>query len=360
MMQEKIFEYNNGKIKSTKYPKLKLSYLTAHSSKGLGYDNVIIINAKDAILGFPSKIEDDPVMKLVIKDDDTYEYAQERRLFYVALTRTKNKVHIITPKYKPSQFVIELKEKHNNILTEGVEIEPSKEMSNILKCPICSYPLQRRTNKNFKIEGKIWMCSNDPEICGFITNDISGGKLSISKCPKCEDGYLIVKTIKSKNGNDQKMLGCSNYKVDGTGCSTYLMSYNYTQDLEELNVRFYDAKTDINKVTICGHLFKHMVNAIIEVVNTYKDLKLSIGPKLLFSILSGEQSQAIISLKMYNNPKFGYITYKDKRKFYLLIYAMKEERIIDIDDKNYCRIIINKSNLNDNDYKIIYAAIKLN
>lgn len=39
--------------------------------------------------GFPSKIEDDPVIKLVIKQHNEIEYAEERRLFYVALTRTK-------------------------------------------------------------------------------------------------------------------------------------------------------------------------------------------------------------------------------------------------------------------------------
>lgn len=66
-----------------------MEFLTAHSSKGLGYDNVIIVNARNEIFGFPSKIDDDPVMKYVIKDDTSIEYAEERRLFYVAMTRTK-------------------------------------------------------------------------------------------------------------------------------------------------------------------------------------------------------------------------------------------------------------------------------
>ena len=57
---------NCNKVYSKKYPQVDITFLTAHSSKGLGYDNVIIINAKDAVYGFPSKIEDDPVMKLVI------------------------------------------------------------------------------------------------------------------------------------------------------------------------------------------------------------------------------------------------------------------------------------------------------
>jgi DNA helicase-4 len=354
-LKNNLFTLENGNLLCNKYPKLKLTYLTAHSSKGLGYDNVIIINAKDAILGFPSKIEDDPVMKLVIKDNDNYEYAEERRLFYVALTRTKNKVYIITPKYKPSVFVLELKEKYPNVVTLGDELSPTGEMSNIIKCPCCGYPMQRRYNKNFNIKGQLWICSNDPEVCGFVTNDIEGGKLCISKCPKCVDGYLIVKTI--LNGREEKMLGCTNFKPDGTGCSAYLMPNNYTQDKEELDIFFYDEKTDINKVYYCNHLFKEMVDSIIYVLKFYKNM--SISPSFLFSILAGEFNNRINTFQMYQNPKFGYITNNDKRKFYLLLDALKYSKIISIDENNYNAINLLKDNLSENNYKEIYASIKL-
>ncbi len=49
----------------------------------------VVLSDEDYILGFPSKIEDDPVMKLVIKDDENIDYAEERRLFYVALKQLK-------------------------------------------------------------------------------------------------------------------------------------------------------------------------------------------------------------------------------------------------------------------------------
>lgn len=54
--------------------------MTAHSSKGLGYDDVIIVNGKNETYGFPSKIEDDPVLAFVIKGDRSIDYAEERRL----------------------------------------------------------------------------------------------------------------------------------------------------------------------------------------------------------------------------------------------------------------------------------------
>jgi len=53
-----LFEYvrHSGKVRSIKYPKLDITFMTAHASKGLGYDNVIVINGRNETYGFPSKI----------------------------------------------------------------------------------------------------------------------------------------------------------------------------------------------------------------------------------------------------------------------------------------------------------------
>lgn len=355
----KYFSYYNGIIKSVKYPELKITYLTAHSSKGLGYDNVIIINGKDAILGFPSKIVDDPVMKLVIKDTEDIEYAEERRLFYVALTRTKNRVFIITPIHRPSKFILEIKDKFKNVILDGEELNPDENINNILKCPCCGYPLQKRENKHFDAARKLWICSNDPEICGFVTNDLSGGKMSISKCPNCEDGYMVIKKMKNKDNKEQRVLGCTNYKSDGTGCNTMMMLHNYTQDKEELSIRFYNDNVNIHNVTICGHRFIELINVILEVVNNYKNLKISFGPRMLFSLLSGEKTNVINQFKMYNNKWFGYITNDDKNKFYAVFKAMKSTRVIDVNENNYGKITVLRDNLKENDFRIIYSEIEL-
>ena len=99
-----LFEYKDfgSKVKCIKYPKLNITFMTAHASKGLGYDNVIVINGKNETYGFPSKIEDDPVLNYVIKRDNTIEAAEERRLFYVAMTRTKNRVYFVAPEENPA------------------------------------------------------------------------------------------------------------------------------------------------------------------------------------------------------------------------------------------------------------------
>lgn len=212
--QDFVYDENNGKIFSKKYPRAKLEFLTAHSSKGLGYDNVIIVNARNEIYGFPSKIDDDPVMKYVIKDDTSIEYAEERRLFYVAMTRTKNRIFIVTPENHPSEFILELVREHPNVVLNGnLNQELVANVEVMKKCPICGYPLRLRYKKNYGL--RLWMCSNEPEICNFMTNEIEGGDFAIQKCDYCKDGYLVVK----KTSTGGTILACTNYRADETGCN---------------------------------------------------------------------------------------------------------------------------------------------
>lgn len=223
----KQFNYDEktGKVYSVKYGnKIKLQFLTAHSSKGLSADNVIIINAKDEIYGFPSKVDDDQVLNLVVSSDTSYNYAEERRLFYVALTRTKNRVFIVTPEKRPSEFIKELLSESGNYpnVTLNGELKTDLTVSTVIKdrCPICGYPMQLRWNKNYGL--KLWICTNDQEVCGFMTNDKRGGELSIQKCDWCKDGYLIV-----KGGLKEPILGCTNYKPDKSGCGRLLSQEHY-------------------------------------------------------------------------------------------------------------------------------------
>lgn len=229
-------EYGN-KIICKKYPQIDMQFLTAHSSKGLGYDDVIIINVANGIYGFPCKIDDDPVLKLVTFEDKSIEYAEERRLFYVAMTRTKNRVYMIVPQSKPSEFALELMKDYKNIKVSG-EISPSEQKLIADKiCPICGYPLKYKLNNNYGL--KLYMCTNEPEVCNFISNDLHGGKMSIQKCMECQDGYLIAKQTK----DGEAILGCTNYKADKTGCNNlmtfeqYEKTYSIAQDILEIEIK---------------------------------------------------------------------------------------------------------------------------
>ena len=205
-----LFEQLNADgdaVRCINHPNVKLTYMTAHSSKGLGFDNVIILNLLEGKYGFPSQIEDDPIIKLVKTEDRTIPYAEERRLFYVALTRTKNRVYLIAPQSKPSRFLVELiydyKLNHSEKLNmDIIDMFPRR-------CPICDYPLKYEFNKNYGLT--LYLCTNEVEICDFMTNR-PNHLYDIYKCDKegC-DGYMIVRVRKD---DGVPFYGCSNYSAD--------------------------------------------------------------------------------------------------------------------------------------------------
>ncbi len=103
-----LARYNDDlkKIKN-KNTGMNVKCLTVHMAKGLESENVILIKMSDDYLGFPSKIIDNNLSFFSEKEE--IEYAEERRLFYVALTRTKERIYILVPKNNPSRFINEIK-----------------------------------------------------------------------------------------------------------------------------------------------------------------------------------------------------------------------------------------------------------
>ena len=200
--------------------------MTAHASKGLGYDNVIVINGKNEMFGFPSKIENDPILNYVIKQDNAIDAAEERRLFYVAMTRTKNRVYFVAPEKNPSEFLLEIKHDYKNVVLKGDWSDEIKNENQFKKsCPICGYPLQRKVKTAYGLN--LWICMNDPEVCDFMTNKIEAGKLSIQKCDKCETGFLIAK---QNTENTDYFLGCTNYTPNKKGCNNNISKETYYRE----------------------------------------------------------------------------------------------------------------------------------
>ena len=240
--QTDLFTYmGKGKgrqLISKKYPQIRITFMTAHASKGLGYDEVIVINGRGGTYGFPSKIEDDPVLSLVLREDRSYAYAEERRLFYVAMTRTKNRVYFIAPLQEPSEFLLELLRDYKNVRLDVFADETADRKEQFLhqsftgvaadrkKCPVCGYPLQLRYKAAYGL--RLYLCTNDAEICGFMTNDLRGGRMGIIKCDMCTDGYLIVRT---RRRTGEAFLGCTNYSRDGKGCGRTMGWPEYQQKM---------------------------------------------------------------------------------------------------------------------------------
>ena len=85
----------------------KIEFLTVHKSKGLETDYVILLQCNKDTYGFPSQVSDAPVLNYVLTKSDQFPYGEERRLFYVAITRAKIKTLVLYDKRFPSVFVDE-------------------------------------------------------------------------------------------------------------------------------------------------------------------------------------------------------------------------------------------------------------
>lgn len=190
--------------------KLELSYSTAHAAKGLEADYVMLLNVTEGLMGFPSQIVDDPALQLAMPEPDDFPLAEERRLFYVALTRARRQTRIYTLQDKPSRFVVELAQNgHTEIKTSKGALKP---------CPKCRTGTLVQRKSDF---GPFLACSTYPG-CDYKKNllsmvqrrstpvqtvrlrePISEG----SKCPTCNHGSMVAREAQ----NGETFLGCSSY-----------------------------------------------------------------------------------------------------------------------------------------------------
>lgn len=115
-----LARYNNDldTVKKINNQGLNIRYLTVHMAKGLEEDNVILIKFSNDYLGFPSKIENNRLLSMVSTNEEV-SFAEERRLFYVALTRCKRRIFILVPRNNPSIFLKVIKSSCVELLLKG-------------------------------------------------------------------------------------------------------------------------------------------------------------------------------------------------------------------------------------------------
>lgn len=193
-----FYKDRKEKLQYIPIPELQIDFMSVHKSKGLEADNVILLNFKNDKLGFPNQIADDKVLNLVLTNAENFKFAEERRLFYVAITRTKNRTFILTDNRNPSPFFKEFTASKSVCFISARETPKEGQE----KCPLC------KTGNLLKVEhnGKSFVgCSNFPR-CKYSVHDatvLSNPK----KCPAC-GGFLIKR--KSKK-NKYWFIGCTNY-----------------------------------------------------------------------------------------------------------------------------------------------------
>ncbi len=195
---------NHEKIIYGKNPDLNIRYITVHSSKGLEEDNIILINLVNKVSGFPNQKMDDPILKFVTSDSDQFEYGEERRLFYVALTRTKNNAYLLSPENNADKSVF-VKELEENI--EKLDVISKEDI--------------------FKDEEAI---GENPE--DFMKDKKVHSIKTKLNCPVCKTGEIRLVII--TKGNKKKMIKffeCSHSRCDWDG-GYYNSKIEYIDEIE--------------------------------------------------------------------------------------------------------------------------------
>ncbi len=198
-----------------RHPRLRISFKTIHASKGLEADHVILLNADSGRGGFPSETVDDPLLILVSPDEEAFEYAEERRVMYVAMTRARRTLTILASNSRPSSFVAELLQDPGYTPLPAATHEPE-----VHECGECGGSL-------LSVEGKdkrtwyrcehVQYCSNLLPTCPACqvslpraesegTTAICSCGASYPSCPECKDGWLV-----DRSGRYGKFLGCVRY-----------------------------------------------------------------------------------------------------------------------------------------------------
>ncbi|ABV87612.1 UvrD-helicase domain-containing protein [Shewanella pealeana] len=205
------------------YPQFEISGFSAHASKGKQADFVIVLDVNDDKYGFPCKIDSDPILEVLLPKLDSYADTEERRLFYVALSRAKQTVFVQAELGKESVFVKELRGFTADIRVYLSDLAPLYHEQ--LCCPECNegklIPREGRYGLFYtcslgqdycdtKLEA-CRVCNSAPMLSNETKHFCSSAKCGhkIQVCPECISGKLVKRT-NSRTG--KSFLACSSHK----------------------------------------------------------------------------------------------------------------------------------------------------
>jgi DNA helicase IV len=206
------------------HPGLSVRFSTIHAAKGLEADYVVVTGVVSGLYGFPGAVSDDPVLQLAMPTPESFPDSEERRLLYVALTRTRRRAFIATTNSNPSPFIAELV---SDFASGGDVTLVNLETGAAKLCPLCRKgALQvRRGNGNYP---DFLSCSSFPACeykqdagkpvpatvepartaapSGRPKRTTSRRRETVEECSACEIG--VMRPRKGKYG---RFLGCSRY-----------------------------------------------------------------------------------------------------------------------------------------------------
>ena len=213
------YRSSRGALPAPRRGRLRVEFSTVHAAKGREADYVVVLDLRDARRGFPAQHEDDPLLGLVLPPPPggSYRHAEERRLFYVALTRARRGTYLVADSLRPSAFVNELLREATGLRSLGefrrdrtptcprcrtgsLDVSSSGQSMSCLNFPFCHYraPRCQSCRRGFVvIAGRSSRCTN------------ASCDASPPACGSCRAGVMVT-----RKGRTGWFHGCSQYGSD--------------------------------------------------------------------------------------------------------------------------------------------------
>lgn len=205
------------------FPLLDIQYQTAHASKGLEADYVLLLGLEKG--NFPSAKENDELIDLLLPEQEPYLFAEERRLFYVAVTRARHYVFMIFDSQNSSAFVEEIARMGHQLITKSDSLEIGQ-----WRCPDCESG--SLTGKVSRKDKKFYACSLSPA-CDYTASAckqcsspmvMHEGMQRVCANPGCQEIEIVCRRcglgtmLKRKNKDGGVFYGCNRYRKDEADC----------------------------------------------------------------------------------------------------------------------------------------------
>ena len=207
-----------------KFPTLDLIKNTIHSSKGKEADFVIVLGLQSGKNGFPSEKIDNPLLDALLPTPEDFEFAEERRLFYVAITRAKKRSYLIADMSSSSAFVNELITDNYDIDLNEFDITEDQKITQNFYCLKCQTGIMQ-PKINQKNKSKFYGCShyslcdhteNGCIECGSLMTRISENNTKYKACSNCNKHWIPLcvecdSEMSYRSGPYGFFWGCKNY-----------------------------------------------------------------------------------------------------------------------------------------------------
>ncbi|EKO3783675.1 topoisomerase DNA-binding C4 zinc finger domain-containing protein [Vibrio harveyi] len=193
-----------------------MKFWTLHGSKGLEADYCFVLDLNQGYFGFPTERKENEIVSALMPTVDMYPHAEERRLFYVAITRSKKRCYLVADPKEPSEFVLESLSPEYDINIVSEHFTPEKLAAR--KCPNCKtgYLKPKKGERGTYVCSTGLGCLTEAVDCECCADGLAVKKSRYGKCLSCNTKFQLCRRCKSpliaRPSQYGLFITCSGYK----------------------------------------------------------------------------------------------------------------------------------------------------